>query len=48
MNGNPAKSDSGNYFRGYISELMIFDRELTAAERGTVATNYLRVRFNLW
>ena len=39
---------SPNYFNGYVSEVMIFDRELTDAERGSVATNYLRQRFNLW
>lgn len=38
---------SGENFQGYISELMIFDSELSAAERGAVA-NYLRGRFDLW
>ena len=37
----------GGNFRGYISEVMIFDRELTAAERATVSTNYLYHRFAL-
>ncbi len=40
--------EDSDYFRGYISELMIFNRELTTAERDTVATNYLKVKFNLW
>jgi len=35
-----------NYFRDYIFEIMIFNRELTAAERGTLATNYFNQRFN--
>jgi hypothetical protein len=37
-----------NYFRGYISEVMIFDRALTDPERDAVAVNYLRRRFGLW
>jgi hypothetical protein len=36
------------FFRGYIAEIMIFNRELTSAERSTVATVYLRQRFGLW
>ena len=39
---------SGHNMHGYISELMIFDRELSAAERGALATNYFNQRFNLW
>jgi hypothetical protein len=35
-----------NYF--YMAEVMIFNRELTAMERCTVAAVYLRQRFNLW
>jgi hypothetical protein len=36
------------HFRGYISELMIFDRVLADAEREAVAVSYLRRRFNIW
>jgi hypothetical protein len=32
----------------FVAEVMIFNRELTAAERSTVASVYLRQRFNLW
>jgi hypothetical protein len=35
------------YFRGYIAELLMFNRELTPAERSTVATVYLKQRFGL-
>ncbi|MCU0783444.1 MAG: hypothetical protein MUF81_05220 [Verrucomicrobia bacterium] len=41
-------STISKYLVGEISELMIFNRELTAAERDTVTTNYFRMRFNLW
>ena len=56
-NGLPAKfstrprlgqATSGDYFNGWIAEVMFFNRELTPAERGTITTNYLRQRFNLW
>ena len=36
------------FLRGEISEVLIFNRELTQAERDTVSTNYLNKRFNLW
>jgi len=36
------------FLRGEISEVMIFNRELTAGERDVVATNYFQKRFNLW
>jgi len=40
-------STSNGNFRGYISEVMIFDRELTPDERATVSTNYLYKRYTL-
>jgi hypothetical protein len=40
-------SGSNSNFRGYISEVMIFDRELTADERATVSTGYLYKRYSL-
>ena len=40
-------SGTNSNFRGYVSEIMIFDRELTADERATVSTNYLYNRFAL-
>lgn len=42
------RSGSGLNFRGYISEFMVFDRELTTAERHNLTTNYLRNRYELW
>ncbi|MSU58659.1 MAG: hypothetical protein EXS35_10865 [Pedosphaera sp.] len=41
-------STVSEFLHGEVSEVLIFNRELTAAERGTVSTNYLNKRFNLW
>jgi hypothetical protein len=41
------RSGTSDYFRGYMSEIMIFDRELTSAERDALATNYFHQRFGL-
>ena len=41
-------SNFSEFFNGEMAELLIFDRELTAAERDAVAAQYLRKRYNLW
>jgi len=37
-----------SFLNGEITELMVFDRELTQTERDAIGTNYLNKRFNLW
>ena len=38
---------SGSYFLGYMWEVMIFNRELTAGEKDAV-NNYLNNRYNIY
>jgi hypothetical protein len=36
------------YLRGEVAEWMVFNRELSQAEREAIKTNYFNKRFNLW
>jgi hypothetical protein len=41
-------SSTLDYFRGYVSEVLMFNRQLSESERTAVAESYLRKRFSLW
>jgi len=41
-------STVSEFMHGEVTEVLIFNRELTQWERDTLSINYLNKRFNLW